>query len=57
VTFGVDDLAGAMAAIRAAGGEVLSDPFHIEGVGRHLFIASTEGAVCALMQHDPETGR
>lgn len=52
VTFGVDDIAAAMAAIRAAGGEVLSEPFHIEGVGHHVFMADTEGAVCAVMQHE-----
>jgi predicted enzyme related to lactoylglutathione lyase len=52
VTFGVDDIAAAAAAIRGAGGEVLSEPFHIEGVGRHVFMANTEGAVCAVMQFD-----
>ena len=41
-------------AIRAAGGEVLSAPYYIEGVGHHVFMADTEGAVCAVMQHDPE---
>ncbi len=50
VTFDVDDVAAATAAVRAAGGEVLSDPYDIEGVGLHVFVASTEGLVCALMQ-------
>jgi predicted enzyme related to lactoylglutathione lyase len=54
VTFGVEDIDAAMAAIRAAGGEVLSAPYYIEGVGHHVFMADTEGAVCAVMQHDPE---
>lgn len=54
VTFGVDDIKIVMAAIRAAGGEVLSEPYYIEGVGHHVFMASTEGAVCAVMQHDVE---
>lgn len=57
VTFGVDDIAAAAAAIRAAGGEVLSAPYHIEGVGHHVFMADTEGLVCAVMQHERETAR
>lgn len=52
VTFGVDDIKAAAAAVRAAGGEVLSAPHHIVGVGHHLFIAGSEGAVWALMQHE-----
>lgn len=57
VTFGVDDIEAAMAAIRAAGGEVLSAPYYIEGVGHHVFMADTEGAVCAVMQRDAEPPR
>jgi predicted enzyme related to lactoylglutathione lyase len=52
VTFAVDEITAAAAAVRAAGGEVLSEPFHIEGVGRHVLMADTEGLVCALMQFD-----
>ena len=57
VSFGVDDIAAAVAAIRAAGGEVLTEPYHIEGVGHHVFMADTEGTVCAVMQHEAETGQ
>src|SRR5436190_2336637 len=57
VTFAVDDIKAAAAAIRDAGGEVLSAPFHIEGVGHHIFMASTEGMVCAVMQYDREQRR
>lgn len=57
VTFAVDDIVAAAAAVRAAGGQVLSSPFHIEGVGRHVFMANTEGSVCALMQFDEERHR
>ena len=52
VTFGVDEIKAAMAAIRAAGGEVLSEPYYIEGVGHHVFMASPDGLVCAVMQQD-----
>jgi predicted enzyme related to lactoylglutathione lyase len=54
VTFGVDEIGAAAARVRAAGGEVLTAPYHIEGVGHHVFIASSEGGVFALMQHETE---
>jgi predicted enzyme related to lactoylglutathione lyase len=54
VTFGVDEIGAAAARVRDAGGEVLTAPYHIEGVGHHVFIANPEGAVFALMQHETE---
>jgi len=57
VTFGVDEIGAAAERVRAAGGEVLTAPYHIEGVGRHVFIATPEGGVFALMQHETETDR
>lgn len=54
VTFGVDDIHAAGAKVRAAGGEVLTAPYHIEGVGHHVFIATSEGGVFALMQPEAD---
>lgn len=57
VTFAVDDIQAALAAIRGAGGEALSEPHHIEGVGHHVFTASPDGLVCAVMQYERERAR
>lgn len=57
VSFAVDDITAATAAIRAAGGETLTAPHHIEGVGHHVFMASPEGLVCAVMQYERERPR
>ena len=54
VTFAVDEIVAAAAKVRAAGGQVLTAPYHIEGVGHHVFIATSEGGVFALMQHETE---
>ena len=54
VTFGVDDIATAAAKVQAAGGEALTAPYHIEGVGHHVFIATSEGGVFALMQPEAD---
>lgn len=54
VTLGVDEIGAAADRVRAAGGEVLTAPYHIEGVGHHVFIATPEGCVLALMQHETE---
>lgn len=52
VSFGVEEIGAAAAKVRAAGGEVLTAPYHIEGVGHHVFMANPDGAVFALMQHE-----
>jgi predicted enzyme related to lactoylglutathione lyase len=57
VTFAVDDITAAVAAVRAAGGEALSAPHHIETVGHHVFMASPDGLVCAIMQYERERSR
>ncbi|MBI1199604.1 MAG: VOC family protein [Phenylobacterium sp.] len=55
LTFGVDDLDSAVAAIEAHGGKVLMQPFHIEGVGRLIFFQDSEGNVAGAMQYDEGT--
>lgn len=52
ITFGVDDLDATVAAIQAAGGVVLMEPFRIEGVGRLIFFRDTEGNVAGAMQYE-----
>jgi predicted enzyme related to lactoylglutathione lyase len=52
VTIGVEEIGAAAAAIAAAGGTVLSQPFHIGGVGHHIFFQDTEGAIFAAMQYE-----
>lgn len=52
VSFGVADIGAAASAIAAAGGTVLSQPFHIQGVGHHIFFEDSEGAVFAAMQYE-----
>jgi hypothetical protein len=52
VTFGVDDIDAAIAAIEAAGGKVLMQPFHIQTVGKLIFFQDTEGNIAGAMQYE-----
>lgn len=52
VSFGVPDIEAAVAGIPAAGGTVLSAPFHIQGVGHHIFFRDSEANLFAAMQYD-----
>jgi hypothetical protein len=52
LSFGVDDIHQAIAAIEATGGKVLMAPFHIEGVGQLIFFQDTEGNVAGAMQYE-----
>lgn len=52
MTFGVDDIDGAITAIGAAGGKVLMPPFHIETVGHLTFFADSEGNIAGAMQYE-----
>lgn len=52
VSFGVPDIKAAVAAISAAGGAVLSAPFHIQGVGHHIFFQDSEANLFAAMQYE-----
>lgn len=50
VVIGVDDLAAAIARIRAAGGEVLGEPMPIPGVGDYVAFVDTEGNRHGVLQ-------
>lgn len=52
ITFGVDDLKAAIAAIEAGGGKVIMAPFRIEGVGELIFFQDTEGNIAGAMQYE-----
>ena len=52
-TIGVDDLDAVLALIPQCGGEVVSQPFVIEDVGRLAFFHDTEGNRVGAMQYDP----
>ncbi len=54
ITFGVEDLRAAAAAIEAAGGRVIMSPFRIEGVGELIFFQDTEGNIAGAMQYEGE---
>lgn len=54
ITFGVEDLRAAAAAIEAAGGRVIMAPFRIEGVGELIFFQDTEGNIAGAMQYEGE---
>jgi predicted enzyme related to lactoylglutathione lyase len=53
-TIGVDDLDATLRKITEQGGEVVSRPFVIEGVGRLAFFHDTEGNRVGAMQYDPD---
>jgi predicted enzyme related to lactoylglutathione lyase len=52
ISFGVDDIKATAAAIEAHGGQVIMQPFHIEGVGELIFFQDTEGNVAGAMQYE-----
>lgn len=52
ITFGVDDIEAAVAAIAAAGGKILMAPFHIHGVGHLVWFQDTEGNIAGAMQYE-----
>ena len=51
-TIGVDALEPILAAARENGAGEVSEPFHIEGVGRLSFINDTEGNRVGIMQYE-----
>ena len=55
LTFGVDDISAAVAAIEANGGRILMQPFRLEGVGELIFFQDSEGNVAGAMQYDEGT--
>jgi predicted enzyme related to lactoylglutathione lyase len=52
ISFGVDDIKATVAAIEASGGQVIMQPFHIEGVGELIFFQDTEGNLAGAMQYE-----
>lgn len=52
-SFGVEDLAATIAAIEAAGGKIVMQPYRIEGVGELIYFEDTEGNLVGAMQYDP----
>ena len=51
ITFAVDDIGAAVAAIEAHGGQILMPPFTIEGVGDLIFFKDSEGNIAGAMQY------
>ncbi|WP_342659112.1 hypothetical protein NPJ82_16895 (plasmid) [Sphingomonas sp. NY01] len=52
-SFGVDDLKATIAAIEAAGGEIVMQPYRIEGVGELIYFRDTEGNIAGAIQFEP----
>jgi uncharacterized protein len=52
LTFAVDDIAAAIAAIEANGGKVLMQPYRIETVGQLIFFRDSEGNIAGAMQYE-----
>jgi hypothetical protein len=46
----VDDIAGALAKVLMAGGDILVTPFDIPGVGKAAYFADTNGVLVGLHQ-------
>lgn len=51
-TFAVDDVAATRAAVLAAGGTILMEPFTITGVGHLLWFRDPAGTPVGAMQYD-----
>ena len=51
ITFGVENIAAAVAAIEANGGAIIMPPFTIEGVGDLVFFRDSEGNIAGAMQY------
>ena len=52
ITMAVDDLEATIAAVEAGGGRVVMQPFYIQGVGRLIWFADTEGNLVGAMKYD-----
>ena len=52
-TLGVEDLKATIAAVEAAGGRILMQPYRIEGVGELIYFEDTEGNFVGAMQYEP----
>lgn len=52
-SFGVESIKDTIAAIEAAGGKIIMQPYRIEGVGELIFFEDTEGNFAGATQYDP----
>ena len=52
VTAGVEDLKATIAAVEAAGGKIIMQPYKIEGVGELIYFEDTEGNLVGAMQYE-----
>lgn len=52
-SFGVENLRETIAAIDAAGGKIVMQPYRIEGVGELIYFEDTEGNLVGAMQYEP----
>ncbi len=50
-TFGVEDIRVALAAVEANGGQVVMQPYRIDGVGEIGYFKDCEGNVCGIAQY------
>jgi predicted enzyme related to lactoylglutathione lyase len=50
VVIAVDDIAAAMSAVTAAGGQVLGEPMDIPGIGAYVSFTDTEGNRVSLLK-------
>jgi predicted enzyme related to lactoylglutathione lyase len=53
MTAGVDDLKTTIAAVEAAGGKIVMQPYRIAGVGELIYFEDTEGNLVGAMQYEP----
>jgi predicted enzyme related to lactoylglutathione lyase len=52
ISFGVEDIKSTIAAIEDHGGQVIMQPFRIDGVGELIFFQDTEGNIAGAMQYE-----
>ncbi|MDB5499643.1 MAG: Glyoxalase/bleomycin resistance protein/dioxygenase [Phenylobacterium sp.] len=52
ISFGVEDNKSTIAAIEDHGGQVIMQPFRIDGVGELIFFQDTEGNIAGAMQYE-----
>jgi predicted enzyme related to lactoylglutathione lyase len=56
VVVAVDDMRGAIAKVKQAGGTVLGEPMEIPGVGMYVSFRDTEGNRVSILQPLPRNG-
>jgi hypothetical protein len=54
VTMAVDDIDATLAAVQAAGGKIIMQPYRIEGVGELIYFEDTEGNLVGAMKYDAD---